>query len=425
MIRKDARDLILTSSLFDQAWYELVAGARFRSRRAAVEHYLRHVDRGWSPHPLFEAVWLFPQGGWRRSSADPLSHYLRTDARLSRSPHPLIDLDRLTDHLTDRPPALEDHGLGPVDRWLRTVAPESPVPVPAGARPVSWGELRRALETAESDVVAVAPERPEQPEQRTPHAGRMSVVLPVHGAPGNTVGWIRSLFREHPGVDLEVIACVADGREHRALATAVSLAAPAAKVVGLPRDSTWAEAANHGLAESSGETVVFLRASAAPTYWSWLDPLRRRLDDESIGTCQPLLLSADRTIAAAGASFLTSVLDETPLLHAHASADAARLRNGEIPAVWAVLACRTATARALGGFDVALRAGHAEVDLSVRARRAGYGVAGVVTESVLIVRDDDRFEVPPGSRVLVRSRGARTRWRVHGCLGGGRVQRGG
>ena len=210
------------------------------------------------------------------------------------------------------------------------------------------------------------------------------------------MGWIRSLFREHPGVDLEVIACVADGREHRALATAVALAAPAARVVGLPRDSTWAEAANHGLAESSGETVVFLRASAAPTYWSWLDPLRRRLDDEAIGTCQPLLLSADRTIAAAGASFLTSVLDETPLLHAHASADAARLRNGEIPAVWAVLACRAATARALGGFDVALRTGHAEVDLSVRARRAGYGVAGVVTESVLIVRDDDRFEVPPG-----------------------------
>ena len=101
MIRKGARDLILTSSLFDQAWYELVAGTRFRSRRAAVEHYLRHVDRGWSPHPLFEAVWLFPQGGWRRSSADPLSHYLRTDARFRRSPHPLIDLDRLTEQLTD------------------------------------------------------------------------------------------------------------------------------------------------------------------------------------------------------------------------------------------------------------------------------------------------------------------------------------
>ena len=283
-----------------------------------------------------------------------------------------------------------------MDRWLRTAVPETPVPVPAGARPVSWGELRRALETAESDAVAVAPERPERLGVRTPHAGRVSVVLPVHGAPGNTVGWIRSLFREHPGVDLEVIVCVAGGRDHRALATAVALAAPAARVVGLPRDSTWAEAANHGLAESSGETVVFLRASAAPTYWSWLDPLRRRLDDEGIGTCQPLLLSADRTIAAAGASFLTSVLDETPLLHGHASADATRLRNGEIPAVWAVLACRAATARALGGFDVAVRTDHAEVDLSLRARREGYGVAGVVPESVLILRDDDRFDMPPG-----------------------------
>ena len=104
VIRKGARDLILTSSLFDQAWYELVAGTRFRSRRAAVEHYLRHVDSGWSPHPLFEAAWLFPHDGWRGSSADPLSHYLRTDARLRRSPHPLIDLDRLTDQLTDPPP---------------------------------------------------------------------------------------------------------------------------------------------------------------------------------------------------------------------------------------------------------------------------------------------------------------------------------
>ena len=195
---------------------------------------------------------------------------------------------------------------------------------------------------------------------------------------------------------------MADGRDHLALATAVALAAPAARVVGLPRDSTWAEAANHGLAEASGETVVFLRASAAPTYWSWLDPLRERLDDEGVGTCQPLLLSADRTIAAAGASFVTSALDETPLLHAHASADATRLRNGEIPAVWAVLACRAATARALGGFDVALRSDHAEVDLSVRARRKGYGVAGVVAESVLILREDDRFDMaagPPSSSV--------------------------
>ena len=382
MIRKDARDLILTSSLFDQAWYELVADTRFRSRLAAVEHYLRHVDRGWSPHPLFEAVWLFPHGGWRRSSADPLSHYLRTDAPLRRSPHPLIDLERLTDQLTDQTPGPEDPylgDLGPVDRWLRTVVPETPVPVPAGARPVTWGELRRALEKAETDAVAVPPERPERPERlavRPSTAGRVSVVLPVHAAPGNTVGWIRSLFREHPGVDLEVIACVAGERDHRALATAVALTAPAARVVGLPRYSTWAEAANRGLAESSGETVVFLRASAKPTYWSWLDPIRRRLDDEGIGTCQPLLLSADRTIAAAGASFLTSVLDETPLLHAHASADASRLRNGEIPAVWAVLACRTATARARGGLDVALRTDHAEVDLSVRARREGYGAAG-------------------------------------------------
>ena len=301
--------------------------------------------------------------------------------------------------MTDQGPAPEGPNLGdlgPVDRWLRTVVPETPLPVPAGARRVSWGELRRALETAESDGVAVAPKRPERPGAPAPYAGRVSVVLPVHAAPGNTVGWIRSLFREHRGVDLEVIACVAGERDHRALATAMALAVPAARVVGLPRDSTWAEAANHGLAESSGETVVFLRASAAPTYWSWLEPLRRRLDEDGIGTCQPLLLSADRTIAAAGASFLTTVLDEAPLLQAHASADAARLRNGEIPAVWAVLACRAATARALGGFDVAVRTEHAEVDFSLRARREGHGVAGVVVDSVLILRDDDRFEMHPG-----------------------------
>ena len=401
MIRKGALDLILTSSLFDQAWYELVAGSRFRSRRAAVEDYLRHVDSGWSPHPLFEAAWIFPHEGWRGSSGDPLSHYLRTTARLRRSPHPLIDLERLTDPLTD--PSSEKpsdgHDLGLVDRWLRAAGPETPLPVPAGARPLSWGDLRRALETAESTPVSTplsaAVSVAGGGHQQATYAGRVSVVLPVGGVPGNTVGWIRSLFREHPEVDLEAIVCVTGRRDHRALATAVALGTPATRVLGLPPDTTWTEAANHGLAQASGETVVFLRASAEPTYWPWLDPLRRRLD-EGIGTCQPLLLSADRTIAAAGASFVASVLDQAPLLRGHASADASRLPAGEIPAVSAVLACRAATARALGGFEVGMPTEHAEVDLSLRARRAGYRGAAVVPESVLIMRDVDRFALASG-----------------------------
>ena len=143
--RKGALDLILTSSLFDQAWYELVADTRFRSRRAAVEHYLRHVDRGWSPHPLFEAVWLFPHDGWRRSSADPLSHYLRTDARLS-------------------PVSTSAHRPRPVDRPVSD--PSTGRRRARRARPRAGGPL--VAECASGDAAAGARRCPPRQLGRTP-----------------------------------------------------------------------------------------------------------------------------------------------------------------------------------------------------------------------------------------------------------------
>ena len=84
--REDATALVLPSILFDEEWYAARAGRSFGSREEAVEHWVAGPDDR-SPHPLFEPVWLYPNGWWRKNGPDPLSYYLSRE-RPNRSPHP-------------------------------------------------------------------------------------------------------------------------------------------------------------------------------------------------------------------------------------------------------------------------------------------------------------------------------------------------
>lgn len=84
--RDDATALVLASPLFDEAFYAEVTGREFASREEAVAHWVAQPGDD-APHPLFEPVWLYPNGWWRKNGPDPLSYYLSRE-RPPRTPHP-------------------------------------------------------------------------------------------------------------------------------------------------------------------------------------------------------------------------------------------------------------------------------------------------------------------------------------------------
>lgn len=141
--------LILASRLFDEEWYADQAGLSFDSREETVSHWVEHADVEASPHPLFEPLWLYPKGRWRKHAPDPLGFYLSRPDDHARSPHPLVDLAE----------------TGPLDAWL---------------------------ETHQVDEILAAP------IDKTP-PGRVTVLVQVEDLP-RAVAWMRHLHRRSPDV---------------------------------------------------------------------------------------------------------------------------------------------------------------------------------------------------------------------------------
>jgi hypothetical protein len=125
--RDDATALVAGSRLFDERWYAAVSGQSFDSRGEAAASWVTAPGDG-SPHPLFEPLWLYPGGAWRRHAPDPLSYYVSQAAagvRPPRAPHPRYD-----------------HELGPLEDWLVDHDPHDLLPAP----------LPRAVDEATAEV---------------------------------------------------------------------------------------------------------------------------------------------------------------------------------------------------------------------------------------------------------------------------------
>ncbi len=131
---------IVASRTFDKEWYEAQRGRRFDSQRAAVADYLCQPRRSYlSPHPLFEPEWLDDRQ-WASRSTDPLVWFLRSNRTFRRSPHPLVDAWAAN--------AVRDEGAPTAAAWrrlVRSLTPNTPLPLGPGYREVTWSELRSAL----------------------------------------------------------------------------------------------------------------------------------------------------------------------------------------------------------------------------------------------------------------------------------------
>ncbi len=92
---RSSRRLILSSGLFDVAWYVRQNADVAASGQDPVYHYLKHgCSEGRDPNPLFDGRWyLTANRDVRYSGINPLVHYIKHGAWEGRDPSPLFDTD--------------------------------------------------------------------------------------------------------------------------------------------------------------------------------------------------------------------------------------------------------------------------------------------------------------------------------------------
>jgi glycosyltransferase involved in cell wall biosynthesis len=104
---RSTRRLILSSGLFDIAWYVRQNADVGASAEDPVYHYLRHgCSEGRDPNPLFDGRWYLAENpDVRYSGINPLVHYIKHGTREGRDPNPLFDTDWYLDQYlsSDRP----------------------------------------------------------------------------------------------------------------------------------------------------------------------------------------------------------------------------------------------------------------------------------------------------------------------------------
>jgi mycofactocin system glycosyltransferase len=199
-----------------------------------------------------------------------------------------------------------------------------------------------------------------RPPRRPGGGAGVAVVIPVRDRP---VGLARALAGVGPVAELVVV----DDGSVDAAAAARAAAAAGALLLRNPRSLGPAAARNRGLRATTAPLVAFVDSDCelAP---GWLDGLLPHLDDPAVGLVAPRVAAPDPAPGEgrlAGYERVRSPLDMGPLEAAVAEGTAVPY----VPA--AVLLVRREAARALGGFDEAMRVGE-DVDFVWRLAAAGW-----------------------------------------------------
>lgn len=274
-----ATALILGSQLFDEQWYS---------------------DQCWPVGRAFdsreEAVAHWVQHAAVESSPHPLFEplWLYPKGRWRQhAPDPLSFYLSRPDETARSPHPLVDLAVtGPLDAWLAT----------------------HLVDEILSPPLAKAP------------PDRVSVLVQAKGLP-RAVAWMRHLHLFSPDV-LGVIE--ASGVGALRILTSVSRAMP----------SIGTQEAGAGL-EPQALVSVVVGPAIKPPRWEWLPDLLVALERRGVTSAQSLLLNADFTVAAAGASY--TPVEVVPLLAGHPLADAERIAHLPLPGAWpGVVATRNA-----------------------------------------------------------------------------------
>lgn len=346
--RRADRDVIIRSGFFDQEWVEIQLGRRFDSLEEAVDGYLTSPG-DFSPHPLFHRQWFLRK--WSREDHhDPLVWYLTNSYAWNHAPHPLVDVAKIVEDF----PEYADAEFGPVTELIRSISPDTPLPVGNGmpsatpAQVRDWAfrdlqawrarnELRRApriLPGPPDGLVDAAP-------AETPAAGDgplVTVVMPLWNRAGVVRRAIESV-QAQSFTDWELIV-VDDGSEDDSAAVVAGIAAFDPRIVPLKESHLGVSGArNAALEQARGRYVAFLDSDNA---WrpDFLAVMTERLETHGWEMAHAVLR------IHRGGEILYRALEGSRdhlLVSNHVDLN--------------VLVARTDLVRAAGGFDVTLRRG--------------------------------------------------------------------
>jgi glycosyltransferase involved in cell wall biosynthesis/SAM-dependent methyltransferase len=261
----DETVLLMSSAVFDQAWYELEAGRSFSGLEEAVVHYRNEgAAKQLSPHPLFDPTTLTrPPAGMT-----PLGAYLSQRERQQGSPHPGWDMDAYLRREPDA--ARHDYGaLGHLAERL-TDATDLDVHGLVGPAQVRWGDAEAWRNVA---LTWTAQQRLRLPRYfaELPHDGAPPDVPTVEYTPGTLVSvviptWNRSAklqralssLRTQTWAHWEAVV-VDDGSEDDTRDVVAQLAEEDPRIRLIARQHEGVSAArNAGIAEARGGFIAFL-----------------------------------------------------------------------------------------------------------------------------------------------------------------------
>lgn len=220
---------------------------------------------------------------------------------------------------------------------------------------------------------------------------RLSVVVPTHETRALTLACLRALEASRGVAPFEVV--VVDDASQDGTAGAIAAAHPRVKVVRLEANRGFTVAVNTGVADARGDTLLLLNSDTevAPDA---LARLVSALDaDPRVGAAGAALVYPDGTpqwsagrepslawlfVSSAGLAELARRLPGYARWRARARGEAGADDHAPRAVGWvpgAAVAIRRRAWDEVGGFDASFALYAQDLDLCVRLRRAGWGVA--------------------------------------------------
>lgn len=227
--------------------------------------------------------------------------------------------------------------------------------------------------------------------------GSVTVVVPAYGHAEMTVrlrDWLRA---RHPAAEVVIVDDGTPG------------GMPAITALRHPENRGFAAACNTGAAAAAGRVLVFLNNDTTPEP-GWLDPLVDEAD-ASGGLAGALILNPDGSVQSAGV-----VQGDDGAWGNDTAWAAGRDLTGEkardVPAVMgACLAVRRDVFWRLGGFDTGFPSGGEDVDLCLRAQKAGLPVRLVPASRVRHAEGTTRGALPDTpAKIAASVRRLHERW---------------
>nr|WP_220572403.1 glycosyltransferase family 2 protein [Gluconobacter oxydans] len=225
-----------------------------------------------------------------------------------------------------------------------------------------------------------------------PHQPSVSIIIPTKDKPGLIRRVLEAIYyrTNYPHVEIVVVDNGTTDEDAKSVLLNAGQRANVT-VVNAPGPFNWSHLNNVGVAHSKGDVVVLLNNDVDVINALWLDYLIAPLMQQDIGITGAVLLFADGTVQHAGVDL------EVGPKATHVGIGETFSENVDVeydvPAVTgACLAIRRTLFNQIGGLEEALPVTWNDIDLCLRARRAGKRV--VIVPSARLRHDESSTRLP-------------------------------